>query len=331
MTLKLHQAEWRVADRTPITLDFWGDRDMARTRLQGMDLAGVKLAIEVPEEWAAGERGGAPDAASRWPRGSALDAEIHVGVRIATAESPLRDAFWYRGQNATFEVGRCLGSPSRPGDWVVAVYGPRGCERVARFDDALRDIDLVVDPVAAASFRHPLEDPIDEILLIHQLAASGGALVRGAVSRGDTGGAVLTLEHHNPISDLPNEASGREQAVLRIGSRDDEVWLIPVSPDAASVRPEFHGRRLRLEEVRVLEAARQPFRERLDPDTAACELLAHVSAPVHFPEGAESAASTIRRIAAKVPVTLIAAPQSASIVYFPWGNRHAGSAFAPPA
>lgn len=305
---------------------------MTRTRLEGMDLAGVRVAIEMPPEWSERQRAnGKQDLAGRWPRCSAVGAEIHVGVRVAPAESPLQDAFWYRGDQATFEVGRLPGNATRQGDWVVAVYGPRGCERVARFDDALCDVDLIVDPVAASSLNHPLDGPIDEILLIHQLAASGGTLVRGALSRGDTGGAILTLSQHNPVVGPLQRESGSDQVAIRLGERGDDVWVYPASPDSAAVRGADAGGRLRLEAIRVLEAASQPFRECLDPDTAACELLAFASAPVHHPEGAESAASTIGRIAAKVPVSLIGAPQSASVVYFPWGDHHAGTAFAPPA
>ena len=299
-----------------------------------MDLAGVKVAIEVPPEWPTRESVGRERALeSGWSPCSAAEAEIHVGVRVGAARSPLQDAFWYRGRDLTFEVGRCPGSPSRLGDWVVAVYGARGCERVARFDDALHDVDLVVDPAALAGLDHPLQDPIDEILLTHQLSASGGVLVRGSVSRGDSGGAVLTVRPHRAASNqsAPAEpAQSCDRVVIRLGHRDNEVWLHQTAwSELTPGRARANGR-LRLEAVQVLEEASQPFREPLDADSAACELLPHASAPVHHPEGAESAASVIGRLAARVPVSRIGEPPTARAVPFTWAHSQAGLAFAPP-
>jgi hypothetical protein len=154
---------------------------MGRTTLQGLNLAGLTVAIEVPSEWAARSGGERAKLDSAWPACRVSEASMHVGVRVGRTESPLHDAFWYRAANATFEVGRCPQTGSRPGDWVVAVYGARGCERIARFDDALCDVDLMIDPVALAGLDHPLQQPIDEILLIHQLASSGGALLYGSL------------------------------------------------------------------------------------------------------------------------------------------------------
>jgi len=254
-----------------------------------------------------------------------------VGVRVAEVESPLSEAIWYRAGHATFEVGRCAGTASRAGDWVVAVYGARGCERVARFDDALCDVDLVVDPVALAGLYHPLQDPIDEILLIHQLANSGGALLEGALSRGDAGGAVLTVRGLDGDGPGPSGPGTSERVVVRLGQADDEVWLHTTPWSKRSLGPDTACAPIRLEAVRVLEGSSQPFRERLHPDAGACELLAHASAPLHFAEGAESAASTIRRVAARVPVTRIGEPRCARVIPVRWGQPQASLGFARPA
>jgi hypothetical protein len=314
---------------------------MARTRLQGMDMAGVKLAIEVPAELAPGHAlAEGSNAGMRWPRCSPVDATLHVGVRVAHVESPLRDAYWYRGERATFEVGRLGGNGRRAGDWVIAVYGSRGCERVARFDDALRDVDLVIDPVALSVPTHPLEDPIDEILLLHQLAASGGAMVQGRLVRGPGDGATLTVgDSDGPtlsggVDDvtpraLAVEVAPAERVVLRLGEHDDEVWAYPAGGNGRA--PTFGiGERVRLRAIRIVESARNPFKEPLDPEAAACELLAYASAPVHFAEGALRVASTIERITARVPSRRVGEPQKARVVGLPWGNRQAGFAFAPP-
>ena len=309
---------------------------MARTRLQGFDLAGVTMAVEVPPEWQRGRRRGDPSCDWIWPRRSPLDAEIHVGVRLGSVESPLRDAFWYRSEDATFEVGRCPGTRSRQGDWVVAVYGSRGCERIARFDDALADVDVVVDPVASPGLASPLQDPIDEVLLSHHLAASGGALVYGSLSRGDGGGAVLTVcapSSEPPGRRHPSASRGgtsRDRVVIRLGC-DDEVWVHPTGWSDSAVQRGRASGRMRLEAIRVVEVAAQPFREVMDIDSAACELLAHASAPVHHPEGAVSVAATIGRVASRVRVNRIGEPRNAQVVEFTWGARQAGLAFAPPA
>ena len=308
---------------------------MGRTTLRGLDLAGLRVAIEVPSEWADQHPAGRAELESAWPGCRPSDASMHVGVRIAPTESPLQDAFWYRAADATFEVGRCPQTGSRPGDWVVAVYGARGCERVARFDDALCDVDLTIDPVALASLEHPLMQPIDEILLIHQLASSGGALVHGSLGRGDDGGAVLTLceQRSDGPGTLESAAAARpsERVVIRLDHETQQVWAHPTPWTRSKLSGDRGvGGRVRLEAIRVLESALQPFRESLDLESSCCELLARASAPVHHPEGAERAVSILSGIAARVPVHRIGEPRRAPVVEFDLAQSMAGLAFAPP-
>jgi len=96
---------------------------MGRTRLQGMEIAGIRISVEIPSPL----RRGADFGASGGVACSPLAADLTVGVRIAQGVMPDCDPVVYASAGSTFEVGQ------KNGDWWIAIHGRNRCERVARF------------------------------------------------------------------------------------------------------------------------------------------------------------------------------------------------------
>ncbi len=121
---------------------------MGRTKLRGIELAGVRIAIEAPSwcDW-------------RWPDPLracvclAPDPDVYLALRCGDATSP--------GDAST----RCEPTGSvcelaRSGDgWVIAVHGGEPGSRLARFDADFRYGEIEMSPRSVARRSCPIAYP----------------------------------------------------------------------------------------------------------------------------------------------------------------------------
>ncbi len=302
---------------------------MGRTRLRGIELAGVRLAIEVSSslDW-------------RWPENelaalacSPLAPDMYVGVRVGRGEAPDWDPISYAFADGSFDVGR-VGD-----DWLVVTHGRRRrCERVARFDADLRVGEVIIAPELAAARSFPLEQPLLDILLLHRVIRDGGLLVAGTPVIRD-GRALVFLG-----ADAPPDSPGRgrvawqearpprppsilgERLVLRPLNDAIRVHGLPGGEDALG-----GGLSAPLEAIHVVERSQTIHAQRLAHESAVGELLQYVFAPVHDPDCTARLIEVASDIAARVPVLKLARPEQKRALPFAWGQRQAALALASPA
>lgn len=301
---------------------------MGRTRLRGIELAGIRIAVEVPasEPWDWGacehERFACPPA----------DPDVYVGVRRARTLDVPAQSIVYACEGGTFEVARA------GEDWVVAVHGRERFERVARFDESFSQGEVCCRQ-DIGFLTHPLAHPLDELILLHRIAREGGMVLRGsAVYR--EGHALVFVGDRDRPAEAADARCGWKQARGPGGLAGDRVvvrahesgvrvhgtpWQrISASPDSETPL------RARLDAVHVLHDSDAVFAERLEEEAAHAALLAYAFAPVHDPDGALRLAPVAEQIARSVPVLRLGLPSQERVVPFTWGQRQAALAFAPP-
>lgn len=273
---------------------------MARTRLRGIGIGGLRIAVEAPAAWD-----------WVWPDPQAAfrcvptDPDVYVSVRVGTPDVALRDPTVYAFARGTFEVGRC------GGEWGVVVRDDRGV-RSARFDSRLRLVEVVASCEAALADpgHHPLAHPLDELLVLHRVTRDGGLLVRGRLRVRDGHGTLVL-------------GGDTDRVVLRAESGRVRAWCTPWGRAAAPV-----GAALGV--VHAPRAGGAAGTRRLDEGAAAATLLSEVVAPIHCHELAIRAAAAVEAVAARVPVVRIALPEAEPVVAFAWNRREAGLGFALP-
>ena len=307
---------------------------MARTRLRGIQLAGSRIAVEVPShlDW-------------NWPHeryaaftGSPEGAAVHVGVRVGKPSQAPPAGFVYESPTHRFEVAE------RADGWVVSIHSRQGLERVAVFDNDFTQGEVTLLPEAAARGVAPLAHPLDELVALHRIVRRGGLVVRGsAVIRDDR--ALVFLGSATP----PSEESGvssdtRSEAELngwrRPGSQQLQGDRIVLLPEVDGVRvvgsPWHHNEELsrpfnvRLDALHVIQPSRAVFADRLDRDDSVSELLSHSFAPIHDERCAERLFDAAADTVGHVPVLRLGLPEEKRVVPFTWGRSDAALAFAPP-
>jgi hypothetical protein len=301
---------------------------MGRTRLRGIELAGVQIAVEAPSSfpW-------------DWPEGALAELsctpaapEVEVGVRVGAAPD-LQDwePICYGHQGGQLEVGRS-------GDgWLVALHGHfRRFERVARFDDRFLVGEVVLSPEFASSgeCRHPLDGPLLELILLHRVIESGGLVVNGSAGNRD-GRAIALLEAAPRGSILqsgdPPLGRGRgglftpgRSLALRAG--EDSV-RVHAMPDARGLDPQpFQAR---LDALHVLSASGEVYAQPLCEDAAIEAVLPSLHAPLHAPDMTGRLLSNAKRLLSGLRVLELGMPQGAAVTSFAWGERGASLGFAP--
>lgn len=301
---------------------------MGRTLLRGIELAGVRMAIEVPPllswEW--------PD--SEWSSlaCSPADPDIYAGVRVGEIPALEWDPITYSFEGGSFDVGR-LGA-----DWGVVVRDVHGhVERLARFDERLCEGEVIVTPQAARRCRFPMAGPLMDIVLLQRAMLEGALVASGTVVM--RGGRALVFlgadgaAHHAPI-DIDSEwrqagEVSQKSVTGRIVLRPDPeaVWLHVLPGDSPGSCSGASGR---VDGIHVVDDSHAVYAERLSPDAAVSQLLQYAYAPVHDPESAERLMAVADCIAARVPVAKLGLPGERRVVPFTWGQRHAALAFAQP-
>ncbi len=113
---------------------------MGRTKIRGIELAGVRIAIEAPSwfDW-------------NWPDAFAAssclvpDPDVYLALRLA--DSTPASLASTRG-SARIARGCEVG---RSGDgWVITVHGKDSCQRVAHFDASFRYGEIAMSPRSVA-------------------------------------------------------------------------------------------------------------------------------------------------------------------------------------
>jgi len=288
---------------------------MGRTRLRGLDVAGLRVAVEAPADlpWEVRSPG------LRRLEAAPFDADLYLGVRVDLPRrlrpaQPVR----YACPGGALELGR------EGGGWVATLSEQGAPRLVAQLDASLGEGEIAVHPETARALldagESPLPHPLDEALLLHRLVREGVIALRGTLEACGGGRARLVLGEGRPGSRGPRpswllvRATGR-RARVHLGPWHDET---PVASGALLV------------EIEQIELAGSVPPEILDPDDAAPVLLAHAFAPVHDPEGAEAAVAAAAALAEMVPLRRTPGPSPGPRPAFDWGQRSAALAFAPP-
>jgi len=305
---------------------------MGRTRLQGIEIAGIRIAVEIPSALrrAAQERGSGPSPEPLFGA-SAANPDLTVGVRIAQAALPQDcEPIVYASAGATFDIARSAGA------WWIAVHGRRRCERVARFERDFSGGEIWIAPELAGEGLHPLAHPLDELVVLHRLARNGGLVVHGSTVLRE-GRALVFVGRDSVPDEVPRDRAWRRWQGMRL--EGDRV-VMRLSEDGGSVRvhgaPWLSGGGLsspgsaRLDAIHAIEASPAIFASRVVGDSAVSQLLSHVLAPVHDADSATSMLETASRVATLVPLLRLGLPEERRVVPFTWGQRHAALAFAPP-
>jgi len=303
---------------------------MGRSKLRGIEMAGVKLAIEVPSnltwQW--------PDERTRKLACPPLDPDIQIGVRVARPRRPMGETFRYQTRGLRFEIGW------EGEDWVVAIYGDDGCQRTARFDADFRHGEVVISPEFAANTPYPLAHPLDELIMLHRLMREGCLIVDGAVSIQDRQ-ALLFIEGENVSSATQSELLGATsssrvcgQVVLRpvlqcVAADETRVWVHPASWRTDCPNPEMG--RVPLASIHILGLDGASPVEPVEQQTAANEMLQHVFAPVHDPDAADRLFEIVQRVVSRVQVFRMRKPTMDREICFAWDRPRAVVGFAPPA
>jgi len=302
---------------------------MGRTRLRGIEFAGVQIAVEAPScfPW-------------DWPEGvlarsacAPTAPEVEVGVRIGAAPD-LHDwePICYGHRGGQLEVGRS-------GDgWLVAVHSHhQRFERVARFDDRFLIGEIVLSPEAASAggCRHPLDGPLLELILLHRVIETGGLVVNGSAGNRD-GRAIALLEAAPRASTSPsgNAAPGRGRGglftpgrclALCVGADSVRVHAMPDARtfDAAPFQA-------RLDALHVLSASDEVYARLLSAEAAIEAVLPSLHAPLHAPEMAGRLLSNAESLLSGLCVLELGMPQGPAVTSFAWGERGASLGFAPP-
>jgi len=302
---------------------------MGRTRLRGIEISGVRLAVEAP-----------PAYAWDWPaRGLAqlacapVDAEVYVGVSIGFLSPPDWDPITYSYEGGTFDVGR-VGD-----EWWVAVHGGgHRYARVARFDRRFSEGEVTIAPVALEHCRHPLDGPLLDLLLVHRIIDEGGLVLSGTAVV-DAGRALAVLAPGATATD----ARG---AGLQGWMRADPARTVETPGARFAVRlrdgmsrvfglpgPHGHpGARVsgRLDGIHLLTRADRLFADPVCVEEATHELLQHACAPLHAPDMAEQLLVAAAAIGEAVPMLRLGVPEEKRVVSFDWTRREAAHGFALP-
>ena len=300
---------------------------MGRTKLKALEIAGVKVAIEVPSnfEWQW------PDRNTELLSCSPIDPDVHIGVRIGKTKGPTGETFLYESHGVQFEIGW------EDETWIVAVHGTRKCERTARFDSDFRFGEIVISPEFAQDSHYPLEHPLEELVFLHRLIREGCMVLHGTVSvRG--GQALVNLNARGDSHGQSGPAPGMSPrnsgyVVLRpvleaSAGETNGVWVHstpwgshPGEPDVA---------RTPLAAIHVVGATSDSRIERLSGITAQNEILQYAFAPIHDPHAADRLFEIIGRVVRKTSVIRMNQPKSRKNLSFDWDVPTSGMGFAAP-
>jgi hypothetical protein len=243
---------------------------MGRTRLRGLEIAGIQIGIEVPDtcewEW--------PESAVREFACPPREPEVHVGLRVAALPATELHGERYPLGASTFEIAR------RGEDWLVGLSRAGNLVQLALFDRDFRIGEIVQSPDWAQQGKYPLAGGLDEWIVLQRTVARGGLCVSGR-ALAQPGGAQVVLgpdETGGPRGWRVASPSllGRQTLVLREEGAGLRVFRTPWS----GTMDERLGADARVVELRCIDHAELAYRELLDPSEAAEELVGHAVLPL---------------------------------------------------
>ena len=295
---------------------------MARTRLRGLEIGGIQIGIEVPEncEW-------------DWPEAPVSefqclprDPEVHVGIRIGLVEQEDLGGERYSMGVWTFEVAR-TGS-----DWLLGMSRGGRRAQIAHFDREFRLGEIVVSEEMARTRTYPLRGPLDEWIVLHRTVARGGLCLNASAHELD-GQAILRLgapvpgaanRWHTPSTSL----LGRSALLIR--EERDRLRLFR-TPWSESIDPRLPFE-CRLREIQRVEESDQPWRQALDPADAADLLVRNAVVPLCDDTLLERVLRNAQRIVESASVMEVGSVPAGeeSTAPMAWRSTQLQSAFAPP-
>jgi hypothetical protein len=243
-----------------------------RTRLRGLEIAGIQMGIEVPETYV-----------WQWPASPVAEfvclprgPEVHIGLRVAEFSSADLGGESYRLGAWTFEVVSC------GDDWLLGLSRRGVRELLARFDRDFRNGEILVSKGMAGQGCFPLRRPLDAWIVLNRTVAGGGLVLDGrvgaenALARIRLGADVSGRPSHHRWTTHGMESLSRNTVVLR----EEGGRLRNFSTPWSDVTEPLFGHSVPVADVTIAEEAERPYRECLDPDEAAELLVAHAVVPL---------------------------------------------------
>ena len=291
---------------------------MARTRLRGLEIAGIQMGIEVPEtcDW-------------EWPDGPVADytclprdPDVHIGLRVAEIGCEDLGGERYAVGAWTFEIAR------RGNGWLLGLSRHGQREQLALFDQEFRAGEITFSRAAGRMRSFPLRTPIDEWIVLHRTVARGGLCLtaRAAV---DIGGARIDLGvgASRPADQWrtpSNSFLGRNAILIREYLGRLRAFRTPWS-DAMDERLPICSS---VVEINALEKTERAYREVLDAGDAAELLVTHAIVPVCDENLLERVLRNAQRIAHGARVVRIGESEISESVPA-WSSRPSPEGLAP--
>jgi len=292
---------------------------MARTRLRGLQIAGIQIGIELPETcpW-------------QWPDGliaeySCLprDPEVHVGVRIGNVGGDDLAGEQYALGCWTFEVAR------QGEDWLLGLSRAGRREQLALFDKDFQAGEIVLSSDPARWPRYPLRSPLDEWIVLHRMVARGG-LCLNATAVADRGQARVRL------GGVDVNLADRWTAPTTTLLGRNTIWVREEAESLRVYRTPWGNamdRQLGAEagvlEFGLVEEAEQPYRELLDPGDAAELLVTHAVVPLCDEGLLERVMRNAQHIGERARVLRLGEART-SHAPMAWQSPQTQGGFAPP-
>jgi hypothetical protein len=296
-----------------------------RTKLRGITVAGLRIAIEAP-----------PALPWNWPEGaltrfatSAGDPDLQVGVRIGEVKAPPQNALRDDSGGGVLEVGR-------DGREFVFALRVRGVlQRIARFDEEFRWGEVVIAPDSpyARDCYYPLVYPLDELIFLHRIVRDGGLMLNSCGILRDGHALLFTGPSgagKTTISRLMREHAGAvvlsdDRVVLRPDGSEIRVFATPWPGDGEPSSTDS----ARLRAIHVIRHAPEVLAEPLCGATAARAVLENAFLPVHDPVGADAALDFVADLVERVRVIRLGCPKDERVVRYAWGPGSVRAAGSP--
>lgn len=298
---------------------------MGRTRLRGIELAGLRIAVEATDEFDWDWSGcGLSERAC-----SPVEADIQVGVSCGEISAPRWDPITYSFEGGSFDVDLV------DGQWWVAVHAQgRRFERLARFNRGLTKGEVVIAPGMQRGLVHPLDGPMLDWLVTHAIMQRGGLVLQGsailetgtalAVLSTDPGPVGVGFEGTNWDGSAPVVTPGRRFAITPVG---EGFRVHALEFGSRQGEASFEGE---LKAVHVVDHAASIGMDILEPHTAMDAVLARVCAPIHAPELADRILTAVSRLISRIPVARDGRSEAPSTALFSWGSPETQMGFAMP-
>lgn len=284
------------------------------SRFHGLDVAGLRLAVEAPDslpwEW--------PEGPLRRFAAPPVDADCRVHVRVGRPRLPRGAELVYDSQGGIFDVAR-LG-----GDWIVALRIRGRLERLARFDDDFREGVVVIDPASfyAKDRHYPLAYPLDELVFLHRLAREGGLLVHSCGVERDgcvrlfTGpsGAGKTTLARLMLEDPGCAVLSDDRMVVRRDAEGFRAFGTPWHGDAPLAEP----RGARLTGIHAIRKTPGFEARPLAAATAAAAVLGNAFLPAHDRCAAERTLALIEALVDRVEIAELGFCRDPGVSAFVW-------------